>query len=267
MEKNNKKITLYENNNKLLNASIDKITVEVTNKRKQDSVQIIAMSGCSPLAGTTSISISLAIAMAATSRKTVLVDCDLRKNYIYKTLQDQATVGLADYVSNKKDESVSVDDILYSTNIDDLFYIPCGESDQNPTRILCSGRFDELLAALGQEYDCIILDCPSFSVVPDAEIMFSKVDGIIFVAALGETKKTQIKDAHRRIIPYMDKYYGMIINKISKSIFKANVKNADYYITDKAGKQRFEKVRNKKKKKNANVSDQEKTDLKEEKKS
>ena len=96
---------------------------------------------------------------------------------------------------------------------------------------------------LRTSFDCIILDCPSINVVPDAQIMFKKVDGIIVVSALGETKRTQIKDTRQLIAAYKDKYYGMIINKIPLDIYKKNVKNADYYLTDKKGKQRFEKVK------------------------
>lgn len=238
-----KTINLYENKNKLLDAAIDKITVEIIGKKKEEGAQFIAMTACSPLAGTTSTSISLAIAMAATSRKTVLVDCDVRKSGIYKKLNDQAGKGLTDYISAKSDMRASVDDLLYETNVDDLYYIPCGITDENPTRILCSEKFDQLMGELGQRFDYIILDCPSISVVPDAQIMFKKVDGIILVAALGETKRTQIKDARRLMAAYKGQYYGMIINKIPRDIYKKNVKNADYYLTDKKGRQRFEKFK------------------------
>ena len=71
--------------------------------------------------------------------------------------------------------------------------------------------------------------------------MFRKVDGIIVVSALGETKRVQIKDTRQLISDYKDKYYGMIINKIPRDIYKKNVKNADYYLIDKNGKQRFAK--------------------------
>lgn len=237
----NKTINLYESENKLLCAAIDKITVEIIEKKKNNGAQVIALTACSPLAGTTRTSISIAIAMAATSRKTVLIDCDVRKSGEYKKLNDRAGKGLADFVSAKADSSVSVNSLLYPTNVDDLFYIPCGSTEENATRILCSEKFDVLLNELRDTFDCIILDCPSISVVPDANIMFKKVDGIVFVAALGETKRSQIKDTRALIEAYKEKYYGMIINKIPRDIYKKNVKNADYYLTDKKGRQRFAK--------------------------
>jgi len=239
----NKIIALYENDNKLLYAAIDKITVEIIDKKKGTGAQVIAITACSPLAGTTSVSISLAIAMAATSRKTVLVDCDVRKQGKYKKLNDHAGKGLADYVMGKEENSITVNDLLYHTNVENLCCIPCGTTDENPTRILCSEKMDILIAELRQSFDCVILDCPSISVVPDAQIMFKKVDGIIVVSALGETKRSQIKDVRQLIAAYKDQYYGMIVNKIPHDIYKKNVKNAEYYIKDKDGNQRFAKMK------------------------
>ncbi len=234
-------INLYEIENQLLYAAIDKITVEIINKKKKEGTQVIALTGSSPLAGTTSTAISIAIAMAASSRRTVLIDCDLRKAGKYKKLNDKAGKGMAEYVSGKNDDGISADDLLYPTNVEELFYIPCGSTEGNATRILCSERVDNLIDELKEKFDIILLDCPSISVVPDAQIMFKKVDGIIVVSALGETKRSQIKDTRQLITAYKDQYYGMIINKIPHDIYKKNVKNADYYLKDKNGKQRFAK--------------------------
>ena len=250
---NKDRINLYEIGNQLLYAAIDKITVEIINKKKTKGAQVIALTACSPLAGTTSTSISIAIAMAASLRKTVLVDCDLRTSGKYKKLNEKAEKGLADYVSTKVDDAVSVDDLIYPTNVENLYYIPCGMTDENATRILCSEKLDNFIDELRENFDSIILDCPSISVVPDAQIMFKKVDGIIVVSALGETKRSQIKDTRQLISAYKDQYYGMIINKIPHDIYKKNVKNADYYLTDKNGKQRFAKSKAYKKRKKEEV--------------
>lgn len=242
MKGQNTVINLYENTNQLLNASIDKIIVELINKRSDKTkAQIVVLSGCSPLSGTTSTSISLAIAMAATGRKTVLVDCDVRKAKDYKKLNEDVHKGLANYITEDGNDQFNVDEVTYETNIENLLYIPCGETKGNPTRVLCSEKMDTLLQKISENNEYIFLDFPSFSIVPDALIMFSKADGVIFEAALGETKRSQIKDAKKIIEKLGDKYYGLIINKVHKDIFKANVKNYDYYLLDKHGKQHFEK--------------------------
>lgn len=237
MEKTEKIIELYEKNNQLIKAAIDKIVVEIFNKRdEQQSGQTIVLTGCSPLVGTTSTSISLGIAVATSKRKTLVIDCDVRKAIKYKKLNEQASLGLADFLL---DEKIQLEDVIYKTNIDSLNYIPCGDYAENSTRILCSERMGQMLALLKQQFDCIIFDCPSITIVPDAQILFKDADGIILLSALGETRKKQIKEAKMKVKPFADKYYGMIVNKITLDVYKQNVKDYDYYLVDKKGEQRL----------------------------
>lgn len=97
---NRKQVILYESKSQLVTAAVDKIVVEIFNKKeKSDMAQLILLTGCSPLAGTTSTCIGLGIAIANTQRRTLLIDCDMRKTVKYKKLNDQVTVGLSDYLS------------------------------------------------------------------------------------------------------------------------------------------------------------------------
>ncbi|MCI6517390.1 MAG: CpsD/CapB family tyrosine-protein kinase [Lachnospiraceae bacterium] len=239
MESGKKKIELYENSNQLICAAIDRIVVEIFNKKKCEKGQTVLLTGCSPLAGTTSTCIGLAIAMANTKRKTILVDCDVRKTVQYKKLNKEISQGLADYLLEEEDGKIEISDILYETNVEDLSYIPCGSSLENSTRILCSPQMTDLISKLQQKFDCIIFDLPSLAVVPDAQVLFPTMDGIVLVTALNETRKRQIKDAKRKIAPYSDRYYGMIINKVEKDLYRANLKDYDYYFVDKNGEQKL----------------------------
>ena len=241
MSEESKIVKLYESKNQLTADAVDKIVVEIFNKRKDEALaQTIVLTGCSPLVGTTSTCIGLSIAIATTQRRTLLIDCDVRKSIKYKKLNDATSVGLANYlVQDSDDESLKIDDIIYSTNINNLSYIPCGNCNESSTRILCSTRMEKLLEAVKDKFDCVIFDFPSLAVVPDAQILFNEVDGIVLLAALGETRKKQIKDAKRKVAPYIDKYYGMIINKVRMDVYKKNVRDYNYYFVDKAGEQKF----------------------------
>lgn len=231
-------INLYESTNQLIAAAIDKIVVEIFNKReKNGKAQTVLLTGCSPLVGTTSASIDLAIAAANTGRRTLLVDCDVRKAIKYKKLNAEATTGLADYLL--KDSGVMLDEFVYNTNIDNLAYVPCGEYSEKSTRILCSPKLADFVEAARDTYDCVIFDFPALTIVPDAQILFQQVDGIVLLASLGETRKKQIKEAKLKIKPYADKYYGMIVNKIPLDIYRQNVRDFDYYFVDKTGEQKL----------------------------
>ena len=131
------------------------------------------------------------------------------------------------------------EEVFYETNIENLTYIPCGANTDNPTRLLCSTQMEDLLKVANENYDCIIFDFPSLTIVPDAQTLFSVVDGIILLSALGETRKSQIKEAKFRVKPYQDKYYGMIVNKIPLDMYRSNVKDYDYYFINQDGEQKL----------------------------
>lgn len=241
MEKRTKYVNLYENESQIVVAAIDKIVVEIFNRRKVgQSGQTILMTGCSPLAGTTSTCIGLGIAVANSRRKTLLIDCDMRKTVKYKKLNEQVSEELYDFLSeDSSDPNMDIEDIIYETNIENLSYIPCGSAAENATRLLCSASMEQLVGIVRQEYDCIILDFPSITIVPDAQIMFRNVDGIILISALGETRKKQIKEAKLKIASHKDKYYGMIVNKVPLDMYRRNVRDYDYYFWDRKGEQKL----------------------------
>ena len=240
MENKKKTIELYINTNQIINAAVDRIVVELFNKREESTGgQTILLTGYSPLAGTTSTCISLAIAMANTKRRTLLVDCDVRKSMQYKKLNKEVTEGLANYLLEDHEKDHGIEEVIYETNVDDIYYIPCGKYYENATRILCSSRMNELIDEAKKQFDCIIFDLPSLAIVPDAQVLFGSVDGIVLVTALGETRKKQIKDAKRKIAPFAEHYYGMIINKVDKKIYKMNLKDYDYYFVNKEGEQKL----------------------------
>lgn len=239
-EGNKKIINLYENENQLIRTSIDKIVVEILGKNDNlKKTQCLLLTACSPLAGTTSTCIGLGIAMANTGRRTLLIDCDVRKTLKYKKLNDEISFGLSDYLAEGSPHQDIFDSIIYETNIENLSYIPCGRHIQNPTRTLCSTKMEALMTEIRQQFDIIILDLPSLDIVPDAQVLFQNVDGIILLAALGETRKRQIKEAKMRISSVADKYYGMIINKIQLDTYRRNVRNYDYYFVNKEGEQKL----------------------------
>lgn len=251
MTEKKKTINLYAKDEQIVNAAIDKIVVDLFNKRdEEDGGQAIVLTGCSPLAGVTSTSIELGIAMASSQRKTLVIDCDVRKGIKYKKLNEEASTGLADYLLN---DDLKVEDAIYDTNIENLSYMPCGEYSEHSTRVLCSPKMNDLIAEAREKFDCILLDIPSITIVPDAQILFPVVDGIILLSALGETRKKQIKEAKMKVAPFASKYYGMIVNKIPMDVYRQNVKDYDYYFVDKKGEQNLHKseaYQNYKKKRN-----------------
>lgn len=241
--KNNQKspIQLYTNTSQVMNDAIDRIVVEIHNKKKkQGEAHKILLTGCGPQCGNTSVCIGLGISFATSKWRTLIVDCDLRKNQDFKKLNEKTGAGLSDFlVSEQSEDNFDFKDIIYPTNVDNLSYIPCGKYAANPARLFCSSVMQKLLTYVNDNYDYVIFDFPSIAVAPDAQILFGEVDGIVLVSALESVTKKQIKEAKRKVAPYKENYYGMVINKIEMGLYRKYVQRYDYYFVDKKGNQKL----------------------------
>jgi len=261
--KEKRQLQLYCNSSQVMNDAIDRIVVEIHNKqRKQGEAHKILLTGCGPQCGNTSICIGLGISFATSKWKTLIVDCDLRKKQDFKKLNENTEKGLSDFLkSEQSEEKFEFNEIIYPTNVENLYYIPCGKYAASPARLFCSNVMQNLLTYVNENFDYVIFDFPSIAVAPDAQILFGEVDGIILVSALEGVTKKQIREAKRKVIPYAEKYYGMIINKIEMNLYRNYVQRYDYYFFDKNGNQKLAgKSAKKYRKRSKNVNKEETKD-------
>lgn len=217
------KISIYQSENQVVRDAIDKVIVQVYQRKREKGHVSFLVTGCSAGCGTTHTAINMAVALANAGWQTVLVDCDIRKGMSYKRLNQDVHYGLSDYLIN------SVERPIFETNNEKLDYIPCGNNVGSPVRLLCTKEMEKLVAELAEKYEFVIYDFPSIEIVPDAEIMMPVVDDVILVAAMNETSKQQLDDAKRKVRSYRDKYMGVILNKLELSDYKHYVRNYDYF--------------------------------------
>lgn len=220
-------INIYQSDSQIVRDAIDKVIVQVYQRKREKKHVSFLITGCSAECGTTNTAINMAIALANAGWKTILVDCDIRKGMSYKRLNQDINSGLSDYLMKKSDK------LIYKTNHELLDYIPCGNNVGSPVRLLCTREMERLAEDLAGEYDFVIYDFPSIEIVPDAGIMMSVVDGVILVAAANETSKKQLEHAKRKVRVFRDKYMGVILNKLEMTEYRHYVENYDYFGKDK----------------------------------
>ena len=152
---------------------------------KKAGSQVLMFTSFNPAAGKTFTVMNLAASMALKGAKVLLVDLDLRKASLSKSLGLVHT-GVAAYLNGKSDD--------YKANIDEIeqnfFVLPVGTLPPNPTELLLSERFKEMIDSMRGEYDYIFLDCPPIDIVADASIITEVADMTVFVMrANGMDKK------------------------------------------------------------------------------
>ena len=177
--------------------------------------------------GKTFNSVNLALSIAQTGKRVLLIEADLRKPVIHRSFGLEKTPGLTDCVmGNYEWEDVvnsitdvmlgdfELDEILKTPGLDNLNIIVGGTKPPNPAEILRSKRFSELLQRAYQEYDIIIVDSPPVLPVVDATEIGPQVDGVILVYTVGKIGRGVLKRAKTSLDNINANVWGIILNNV-----------------------------------------------------
>lgn len=139
--------------------------------------------------GKSFISLNLAMSLAITGKKVVLMELDLRKPKIAAPLGIRVTNGFSGYVIGQAEK----ESIVYDSGLhENLKIIPAGAVPPNPVELLLHERTQTMMTYLKKEFDYIFIDAPPM-LVTDAQIMSQYADTTLYVIRVGETHKDQIR--------------------------------------------------------------------------
>ena len=223
------KLEIYKSDNYVLNDAFDQSVMNLHILKKQNGYKSFVICGCEVGDGTTTVAINLAASLAGSGWKTVLIDGDMRKKNRYKRLNENAGAGLSDYLMNK----VTLDKVIYETTTENLYYIPCGELIDNPVRLLCSSKMNEVREELSRDYEFIIYDMPAVNTAMDAKVVAVSADATVLVSAIGETSKAGLVEAANSLVEVKANLVGTIINKIDMNQYTSFNKDYDYFKNEK----------------------------------
>ncbi len=177
--------------------------------------------------GKTFNAVNLALSMAQTGSRVLLLEADLRKPVIHRTFGLERTPGLTDLVLGNyqwKDTVNTITDvmlgdfeleeILRTPGLDNLHIICAGTKPPNPAEILRSKRFGEFMKEAYQHYDIIILDAPPILPVVDATEIGPLVDGVIIVYTVGKIGRGVLKRAKTSMDNIHANVWGIILNNV-----------------------------------------------------
>lgn len=176
--------------------------------------KVIAITSCIAGEGKSTVALNLSIALAETGKKVILVDADLRKSEMLRRTSVKTDIkGLSFYLSNQS----CLDDVICSTNIDNLHIIYSGPVPPNPSELLGSIYFKNMITTLSQSYDYVLIDTPPLGSVIDSVVVAEVSDGSILVM---ESETISYRFA-REIKMQLEKsncpILGVILNKVDTS--------------------------------------------------
>ena len=171
----------------------------------------IAITSSGPFECKTTFSINTAYALAETSKSVLLVDCDLRKPKVSKTLDIGQEPGLSNVLTQDSELELAIRNL---EDFDTLDIIPCGVIPPNPAELLGSEQMGKFLDEIDSEYDYIIFDTPPVGLVADTAELSKFLDGVIWVVSYGRTIKESAIFAKETLDSVSANIIGCVFNRV-----------------------------------------------------
>jgi len=177
----------------------------------------IAITSPNPAEGKTTTVINTAIALSQTGVRVLIIDTDMRKPRVHKIFCEANGVGLSNFLSGHAE----LESIIKNTKIPNLHYIPSGPIPPNPSELIGSGLFKNMLDSLGERFDHLVFDSPPVLGFADSTILSTSMDGVILVVLGGKTPRETLQGAKDVLHQVNAKILGVVINRV-------NIQRSDY---------------------------------------
>lgn len=175
----------------------------------KEGCNVIAITSFNPGSGKSFITMNLASAIAIKGKRVLVIDGDMRHGSS-SSYVDKTETGLSDYLSGETDDLRSL--LVSPENIPTLQVLPIGTVPPNPTELLESSRFGDLIETLRPDYDYVMIDCPPVEVVADAQIIDQYADRTIFVVRAGLLERSMLSELDRLYEEKKYRHMAVILN-------------------------------------------------------
>jgi polysaccharide biosynthesis transport protein len=164
-----------------------------------------------PQEGKSTTAINLAIAMAQSGQKVLIVDTDMRRPRLHKAFGVPNDVGVSSLVVGEG----KLEDAIKTTEVPGVYLLPCGPVPPNPAELLHTKAFAELLETLDGKFDRVLLDSPPVGAVADAVVLATQVAGVVIVLKAGATQRDVAKRTVRALTDVKAPILGAVLNDVN----------------------------------------------------
>ena len=162
--------------------------------------------------GKTTTASNLAITLANTGRRVLLIDGDLRKPSLHRMFEVPREGGFSDALLSLE----SIERLVKPTFVNNLDLLTTGQDVTNPAELLASDRLGEIFKELTPLYDMILIDSSPLLVVTDPSIIAAVADGIILVVRISSTRRHDLDVTNDMVKTLGVPVFGMVINGVTQ---------------------------------------------------
>lgn len=199
--------------------------------------QTLMVAAPGPAEGKTSVLANLAVTLAQSGKKVIVVDTDLRRSSLHAMFDLPNDIGFSNLLLAQNPD---VPGYLQSNRVEGLKVLAAGPSPHNPADLLGSSRMSFLIDKLKKEADIVLFDSPPVLAVADATILAPKVDGVILVVNSGSTRPEALAETRDMLLKGNARILGVVLNRVEKEgsgSYYYHYRNSDYYGEGEGGKQ------------------------------
>ncbi len=178
----------------------------------EDGCNTIVFTSSAPGEGKTVTCINMAISLAESGKKVLVIDSDMRKPQVAPSLRIPNTSGLSELLSGVVDIEENLEECLGKTEYENLEVITAGAIPPNPAELIACKRVEKLFEVLKPNYDYILIDTPPCLVVTDALLYKDYITGYIAVIRAGATRADSTAKLLERIKQIGGRMIGFILN-------------------------------------------------------
>lgn len=180
---------------------------------RDEELERCVVTSALPQEGKTMVSVNLAITLALSGRKVLMVDADMRKPRLHKIFGVDATNGVSNLLAGNTEASLT--DLARPTDdVENLSLLPCGPTPPNPSELLAGSAIDNLCERAAESYDAIIFDTPPVVNVTDAAALSQHTDGALLVMRTFSTQEDFARRAVERFDKAGSRIRGVILNTV-----------------------------------------------------
>ncbi len=170
--------------------------------------KVIQVSSPEPGDGKSTFIANMAIALAQSGKRVLLLDADLRRPTVHRLFSARHEIGTAEVLAGE----IHFANAVQESVVQNLWLLSAGMSPPNPAETLATGRFEQLIADARAEFDFVLVDTPPLLVVSDPCIVAPRTDGLLLVIRMNKNSRVSLRQVNHLIQQHGIHLLGAVVN-------------------------------------------------------